>query len=390
MRRRIASRLLAVATSLVLAAPRVSAAQGGGAALDVEGGAAALSERGIPASAVGTAGASLRASGRRAGLAASTLGACSAGVRCAVQGIATAAVYAPPDQGARWEAAVSGSGFALDGELPVSSAQVELREYLDGGDRGAYVGGGGGLVHGGITRATTAFEIGGWWRAHAGQFTADARVMRVPVTRPPPDSTHPAQPLLAQLATFGDLSAGWQLEGDDASLSASAGWRFASNGAGPAAAGGGWATLSATRWVAPRLAIVAAVGRALEDPTRGTPAARFASISVRVRLHAPSPPSVGPRERTGPVVSVAAAGDSARRLDVQVAGATSVEVMADFTDWNAVPLERAGDVWRLVKPIAPGPHRLALRIDGGAWQAPANLPTVRDEFGGIVGLVTVP
>jgi hypothetical protein len=64
--------------------------------------------------------------------------------------------------------------------------------------------------------------------------------------------------------------------------------------------------------------------------------------------------------------------------------------MADFTDWAPIDLTRAGDVWRVELAIAPGLHRVAIRIDGGAWTAPANLPRVTDDLGGVVGLVAVP
>jgi hypothetical protein len=31
-----------------------------------------------------------------------------------------------------------------------------------------------------------------------------------------------------------------------------------------------------------------------------------------------------------------------------------------------------------------------LRIDGGAWSVPANLPRIDDELGGTVGLIVIP
>ena len=64
--------------------------------------------------------------------------------------------------------------------------------------------------------------------------------------------------------------------------------------------------------------------------------------------------------------------------------------MGDFTDWNPVALELAADVWRFDRAIAPGLHRIALRIDGGEWSAPVNLPRATDDLGGVVGLITVP
>ena len=72
--------------------------------------------------------------------------------------------------------------------------------------------------------------------------------------------------------------------------------------------------------------------------------------------------------------------------------ASSVEIMADFTAWEPVALARipSGGVWRLERPVEPGLHRIAVRIDGGQWNVPTNLPRVSNGFGGTVGLVTVP
>src|SRR5262249_54151066 len=92
---------------------------------------------------------------------------------------------------------------------------------------------------------------------------------------------------------------------------------------------------------------------------------------------------------TGPTMSVVRA-DSARRIQVVVERAARVELMADFTGWNAVVLERSGGMWVTDRIIAPGPHRVAIRIDGGEWIVPANLPRVEDDLGGSVGLITVP
>ncbi len=41
-------------------------------------------------------------------------------------------------------------------------------------------------------------------------------------------------------------------------------------------------------------------------------------------------------------------------------------------------------------PLPPGLRRLAIRVDGGAWLAPAGTRRVFDEFGSEVGLLIVP
>ena len=92
----------------------------------------------------------------------------------------------------------------------------------------------------------------------------------------------------------------------------------------------------------------------------------------------------------GPRLSIEAGAAGARNIEVGARGAQRVELMADFTDWSPVELERDGDVWRFERAIPPGLHRVAIRIDGGAWTAPANLPRVNDDLGGVVGLISVP
>lgn len=383
MRRRIAPLLLTIASLLALATPDWCAAQGGVVA-DVEGGPAWLREAAIPQTAVGTIGASLRAASRQTGVAASSLGACSADHRCTLQGVVTGAAYAPAAARLRWETSLTGSAFALDGGLPVSSIVMGFREYLGGAERGVFAGANGGFLRSGITRGAAALETGGWWRVRAGRVSAGARLTRAPIVSV--DSGAPA-PLTGRMRSLGDLWTGWQHDAAPLSITAAVGWRIAPGASG---VGGGWATLEATRWLTPRLAVVGAVGRALEDPTRGIPAVRYANLSLRLRLHAPEPMLRPPAIRQGPVVTVVAEDDSMRRLEVRVPHAATVELIADFTDWNPVALARDGERWFLVSPIAPGPHRLALRIDGGEWQAPANLPIVQDEFGGTAGLITVP
>ena len=46
--------------------------------------------------------------------------------------------------------------------------------------------------------------------------------------------------------------------------------------------------------------------------------------------------------------------------------------------------------WTVERVVAPGTHRVAIRVNGGPWAVPPNLPHVSDEFGGEVGLLIVP
>ena len=84
------------------------------------------------------------------------------------------------------------------------------------------------------------------------------------------------------------------------------------------------------------------------------------------------------------------AGDGMATVRVHSPGARRVEIMGDITGWEPVELDRRGDRWERRLTMASGPHHVLVRIDGGAWVAPSNLPRIDDEFGGRVGLLVVP
>ena len=67
-----------------------------------------------------------------------------------------------------------------------------------------------------------------------------------------------------------------------------------------------------------------------------------------------------------------------------------VELSGDFTDWVAAPLKKAGgDWWELTVPVDPGLHRVRMRLNGGAWEAPPGLPRSSDEGGPPAGVLLV-
>ena len=79
-----------------------------------------------------------------------------------------------------------------------------------------------------------------------------------------------------------------------------------------------------------------------------------------------------------------------REVKVWAPGARAVELMADFVDWIPVPMVRQPNgEWRGYYRIAPGLHRLNVRIDGADLDTPLNWPVDKDEFLGTVALVLV-
>lgn len=181
------------------------------------------------------------------------------------------------------------------------------------------------------------------------------------------------------------LSGRWRIRSVD--FDASLGRRFSRTTAETTIWG-----LSASRSLAPALAVVAAAGRAGSDPVTSVPGARYFALGLRLKVGAPAvaaPPAAAAGTATAPFRIGPAVG-AAREIVIQAAGAGGVELVGDFTDWKPVALRRWGeDGWRTVLRISPGLHRLAIRIDGGAWRAPTGTRPLTSEFGGEVAEVFV-
>jgi 1,4-alpha-glucan branching enzyme len=78
-------------------------------------------------------------------------------------------------------------------------------------------------------------------------------------------------------------------------------------------------------------------------------------------------------------------------LSARAPGAASVEVTGDFTNWSPVRLVPAANAewWSVTLPLRPGKYQMNLRVDGGKWLVPPGVLSMRDEFGGTVGLLVV-
>jgi hypothetical protein len=64
--------------------------------------------------------------------------------------------------------------------------------------------------------------------------------------------------------------------------------------------------------------------------------------------------------------------------------------MGDITGWEPRALERRDRWWEIRLTAEAGAHHVVVRVDGGAWMVPANLPRLDDELGGTVGLIVIP
>lgn len=333
-----------------------------------DAGAAHLRQPNIPESSASTFGASAEVLGDRAWFRSSVLAARTTMSRWTTQGVAVASFVNPLTAQTRLEFSGSVSGFAETNGSSTSSLELMPRLHLGTTTIGAALGLGVGGVASDVESGGLFHIQGDLWRA----IGADRIIGTV-------SFVNTQQNIAAEnpRVSYTDLSATWRRDQSALSFGATAGLR-----AGPNA---GWGSADAVLWVLPHAAFVATVGRSLEDVTRGVPPTRYASLAIR--LSARPQPSLrsGKKALLGPTLIA-----TREFIEVRVPEAAKLEIMGDFTDWTPVALPRDGSVWRLARSISPGPHRLALRIDGGEWTTPVNLPRVNDELGGQLALLTVP
>lgn len=274
-------------------------------------------------------------------------------------------LYAYPLRGAGvWIGYGIGSASALDRRRPVRRRQVGTSARLGG-------------VEFGFSVANTTFELMGG-PALAGSDTIRAALPELP-------ASSDRSPNIRTSLTDAILSSRWQVA--DFDLDMSVGRRFSQNAPEITIWG-----VSASRGLTPQLALVAGAGRSGSDPVTSVPGARYLVLGLRLKVGPPPgglfgplpPPPDNTPFRIGPALP------AGREVLVRAPGASRVELAGDFTDWRPVelqPIEQGA--WRAVLPIAPGLHRLAIRIDEGEWQAPPGSRPIPNEFGSEVAEIVV-
>lgn len=151
-----------------------------------------------------------------------------------------------------------------------------------------------------------------------------------------------------------------------------------------------WGTVALVLPLNAWLATVVSAGVAPADPVLGTERSRYLMLALRVgpsRRAATTPaPAAEP-----PVAVLATAARGERLLRIRIHAERRVEIAADFTGWAPVAMRRAGtDIWEAALAIAPGVHRLSVRVDDGAWRAAPGLAPAADDYGGEAGVLLVP
>ena len=149
-----------------------------------------------------------------------------------------------------------------------------------------------------------------------------------------------------------------------------------------------WSQIGASVAVAPHISLFG---------TAGNPAPRWLALNassdaratVGVRLTTQTSPALEPEpgRPSLPAWKLRALGEGWYVIEIRVAHASAVSVMGDFTEWNPGALQHlSGTRWAVAVQLAPGVHHVQVRIDGGAWQAPAGLAAVDDGFSGSAGV----
>ena len=296
-------------------------------------------------------------------------------------GVPFAPDYFIPFFGAiRGEMGIAVTGSAQQGLMPTLHFQPQARVHFLDRQRGLWTGGGFARTFDGEEWRTTLLgDVGAWVRKGGTVLSASAR---------------PLQLQNGDLMT--DLGATVDRPFGGISLSGTLGLRLGQANRTDV----GWVSVGATFSINRRLLATASVGNYPADLLQRLPGARFASLSIRLpsksrfqrRDAAPATIAQPVLSPDGIIIRVAAT-DSARAVHVvrvRAPASERVEIMADFTEWEPVPLVRTPEgVWEITLPIKPGPHRLNVRLDGGDWVVPTNVARVTDEFGGVVGLLLV-
>ncbi len=153
-----------------------------------------------------------------------------------------------------------------------------------------------------------------------------------------------------------------------------------------------WQRVNLTVPLSSGIALIASGGRRPAVPEERLPSGAFAVLGVQLSFQSGQQP-LTQRSMDGrdtPRFVALDVGGGKRSISLIGLVAKEVEIMADFTDWEPVQLALLGErVWHITLPIAPGAHRISIRVDGQRWMPPPGLPVTADEFMGTVGMLLI-
>jgi len=299
-----------------------------------------------------------------------------------LRGQAVGSAFSPSVLRFRGEVAGSASGTLYQDFSQSGQYLGTVRLHWIGSRAGGWVGGSMGNAWNGMAwRATRKGEVGGWFR-------------RGPTAL----SVTVSPTAIGDSLRYSDLEGGLQVTTGSIELGASGGLRVWSRPSG--ASRTTWGMANAAYWLGRHVAIVASAGMYPADYAQGLPQGTYGSLGLRLATRRPGAapvPKPGAQLLTPTRVQGGPPTFEARRrtrenvtLTVTAAGAATVEIMGDFTGWSPVALTRVrSERWAVTLPIPAGSHRMNLRIDGGPWGVPPGVPSLTDEFSGMVGLLVI-
>ena len=188
---------------------------------------------------------------------------------------------------------------------------------------------------------------------------------------------------------YSDLRSSGRLQRGAFAVEGTLGARVWSRGGGR----GVYGEMSVSRPLSSRTAVVLSGGRYPTDVISGSIAGRFLSAAIRIGTAPARPARLAPARETSAAAQIELldADENGARLVVRAPGAVTVEIAADFTDWQTVPLSRTSSgAWLLSSRVPRGVHRINVRLSGGPWIVPAGMTRVADDYGGEVGVLVVP
>ena len=309
-----------------------------------------------------------------------------------LQGSAAGSGFSPLVGHFRGELGATATSSTSDDGINMGELLGRTRVHWLGAREGVWLGGALGRGWNGVAWQTDRrVEAGGWLRRNAVTLLATAEPT-----------------WLGDSLRYVDADLTLRIAEGPLELTASAGNRWWSRPAGTG--GNSWGSAAGAVWLEPHLALVAAGGSYPADYAQGLPAGSYISLGLRLasrragredagqydgslaRAGHPSETGLEPR-MPAPVVpafEVRAIGGNRQRFRLRARGATSIELIGDFTGWRPLALERAADGgWEITLELAPGVYRMNLRVDGGAWGVPPGLPAITDDFGGAVGVLRI-
>jgi hypothetical protein len=309
-----------------------------------------------------------------------------------LQATTASSVFTPPLAGLRGELAGAGVGSTNQGGSSAGEILGHGRLHWLGTSAGIWVGGALGRGWNGLGWQTDRrVDLGAWFRQSGVTLAATA-----------------APTWLGDSLRFVDADLTLRIVQGPVELSAFGGTRHWSRPVG--AAGSTWGGGSAAFWFGPHVAFIAAGGSYPADYAQGLPAGTYVSLGLRlasrrsgrdaprpVAARVPETPSVPSslidRRLLTPVVAtfdVYPSGAGQRTFRVRAPGAQTVELIGDFTQWQAVQMRHlSGGSWSVTVPLGPGVYRMNVRVDNGPWGVPPGLAALADDFGGVVGVLQI-